>query len=471
MTTAIDLAYELKVSDDGLAAELTIPRGAGPVPELSDFVAHLEEVEHLVAVDEVKVAHLLSLAGVGRKAGPEVIARGIEPITGKDAQLEWRGDFFDRVPLERPDGSVDHFRRNKTSVAANAIIAEWIPPEAGTPGRTVRGEEIEAEAGRPWRPTLHPTVAWTDEAKTQIEALVSGQVEFARGRLSISQVFAVKSVDFSSSSIDFDGAVDVSGDVREGFEVRATGTVTVSGFVETAIVTSGGNLAVKQGIIGRNKIRIECAGDMEVGFARELEIVCGGQLLSNGELLFCTGRIGGDVTASKNRLVGGHWQIGGSLYVSELGSESETPTVVNVGIDADLEAKQAEQAAEREKLQQEIEDRALQIENLERKRARTDKEEIALQKLKVYLGQLRKQDRVAAEQDRLMRQRIKMQKRYGTIWVIEGMYPGVKVWAGGKPQPLEVTKYTKGPLRIGYLPGRNQPAVTHGGNQKFESLF
>lgn len=471
MTTTIDLAYELRMSDDGLSAELAIGRGAGAVPDLADFVAHLKESEGLVEVDEAKVADLLSLAALGRRAGPEVIARGVEPEAGADARLEWLGDFFERVTLERPDGSIDHFRRNKTSVGAEKVIAQWIPPQLGRPGRTVRGEEIPGEPGRPWRPNLHSTVAWTDETKSEIETLVGGQVEFAKGRLSVSQIFKVSAVDFGTSSIDFDGAVDVNGDVREGFEVHATGTVTVSGFVETAVITSGGNLVVKQGIIGRNKIRVECAGDMEVGFAREVEIECGGQLLSNGELLFCAGRIGGDVTASKNRLVGGNWQIGGSLYVAELGSESETPTVVNVGTDADLEVKQAEQIAEREKLQGEIAQRDDQIGRLERKRARTEKEELALQKLKLYLGQLRKQERVAAEQERLMRQRIKMQRRYGTIWVIEGIYPGVKVWAGGKPQPLEVTKFLKGPLRIGYLPGRNQPAVTHGGNQKFESLF
>ena len=471
MTIAIDLAYELKVSSDGLTAELAIGRGAGPVPGLADFIAHLQSVEGLIGVDQQKVADLLSLAGVGRRAGPEVIARGIEPTTGADARLEWLGAFFERLPLERPDGSVDHFRRNKTSVGPGQIIAQWIPPQVGAPGRTVRGEEIPGESGRPWRPTLHHTVAWTDETKTEIQTLVGGQVEFARGRVSVSQLFKVAAVDFGSSSIDFDGAVDVKGDVREGFEVHAKGSVTVSGFVETANVTSGGNLAVKQGIIGRNKIRIACAGDMEVGFARELEIECGGQLLSNGELLFCTGRVGGDVTASRNRLVGGQWQIGGSLYVAELGSESETPTVVNVGMDAELESKQAEQVADRERLQAEIARRDEQVARLERKRTRTEKEELALQKLKLYLGQLRKQERQAADQERLMRQRIKMQLRYGTIWVIEGVYPGVKVWAGGRPQPLEVTTFLRGPVRIGYLPGRNMPAVTHGGNQKFENLF
>lgn len=471
MTTTIDLAYELQVSEDGLSAELTIPRGSGAVPALVDFVAHLREVEGLVDVDVAKLTELLEVAASGRRAGPEVIATGVEPVAGADARIEWRGDFFERVPLERPDGSVDHFRRNKTSVAPETIIAEWLPPEAGTAGRTVRGEEIPAEPGRAWRPDLHQTVIWTDETKTEIQALVGGQVEFARGKLSISQVFKVKSVDFGTSSIDFDGAVEVNGDVREGFELRAAGTVTVSGYIETASVSAGGNLEVKRGIIGRNKIRVECAGDMEVGFARELEIECGGQLLSSGELHFCTGRIGGDVTASKNRLVGGHWNIGGSLYVAELGSSSETPTVVNVGVNADLELQQSEQIAAREKLQAEIAQRDEQAERLERKRVRSEKEELALQKLKLYLGQLRKQERAAAEQERLMRQRIKMQKRYGTIWVIEGIHPGVKIWAGGKPQPLEVTKFLKGPLRIGYLPGRNQPAVTHGGNQKFESLF
>lgn len=466
------LHYELEISEDLLEASLTIPRGTHEeVPDAETLAAWLGEHEGLVGIDLEALDALLELVEEGKKAGPVVVARGTEPTAGRDARLEWRGDFFESLPLERPDGSVDHFRRNKTSVDEHTVIASWLPPEVGQPGRTVKGETIPAEAGEIWYPQLHETVAWVDESKTEIETLVGGQVEYARGKVSVSQLYAVKSVDFGSSSIDFDGAVAVSGDVQEGFEVHATGSVEISGYIETAPVSAGGNLTVVKGIIGRNKIKVSCGADMEVGFARELEIDCGGQLLSNGELLFCTAKVGGDVTAARNRLVGGHWQIGGSLYVNELGSESETPTVVNVGLDADLEAKQAEQLAEREKLQAEIAQREQQVENLDRKRKRTEKEEIALSKLKMYVKQLKQKDKEAADRDRLMRQRLKMRRRYGTIWVIEGIHPGVRIYAGGKPQPLEVTDFLKGPLRVGYLPGRTTPAVTHGRNKKFESLF
>lgn len=461
------LAYDLKISDDELEATLTIPRGAGEVPTLTDFVEHLRDDEGLINLDEDALSALLDEAEDGRRAGPAVVARGEEPVDGKDARLEWKGEFFEQVPIERPDGSVDHFRRNKTSVPPDTVIASWIPPEEGTPGKTVRGKRLEAEPGRPWKPKMHQTVGWVDETHSEIEALVGGQVEFAKGRVSISQVFKVTSVDFETSSIDFDGAVDVSGDVLEGFTVKATGSVTVTGYVEGSPIECGGNLSVKQGIIGRNKIAIRADGDVEVGFLRELELETGGQVVTNGELMRVDATVGGDVTANGNRLVGGHWTIGGSLFVSELGSESETPTTIVVGVDSDLEAKQAEQVEERAALQSEIEKRTEQIESLERKRQRSPKEDIALNKLKLYLGQLDKKERELSDAERLLRRRIKMQRRYGMIWVNEGVWPGVKIYAGGKAQPLEVTKYIKGPARIGYMPGRTKPAITHGRNKKF----
>jgi len=465
MTTI--LGYELKISDDGLEASMTIPRGAGEVPPLSEFVAHLTEDEGLIHIDMEVLGELLETAEDGRRAGPAVIARGEEPVDGRDARIEWKGEFFERVPIERPDGSVDHFRRNKTSVPADTVIADWIPPEEGTPGRTVRGVTIDAEPGRPWRPKLHQTVSWTDEKLLSIEALVGGQVEFAKDRISVSQVMKVSSVDFGSSSIDFDGAVDVNGDVLEGFDVTATGSVSISGYVEGAQINAGGNLTVNQGVIGRNKVKIKADGDIDVGFLRELELECGGQVVSSGELMRVEANVGGDVTASGNRLVGGSWTVAGSLYVSELGSESETPTLIVVGTDGDLEGQQEKQFEERAEVQSEIGKRTEQIELLERKRQRSTKEDIALNKLKVYLGQLTQKDREMADAERLMRRRIKMRRRYGMVWVNEGLWPGVKIYAGGKPQPLEVTSYIKGPVRIGYMPGRQKPAITHGRNKKF----
>ena len=331
-----------------------------------------------------------------------------------------------------------------------------------------RGQRIDAEPGRAWRPKLHHTVSWVDENKTHIEALVGGQVEFAKDRVSVSQVYKVNAVDFGTSSIDFDGAVEVNGDVLEGFDVKATGSVSITGYVEGSSIESGGRLSVKQGVIGRNKVRVQVDADLEVGFLRELELQCGGQVVCSGELMRVDALVGGDVTASGNRLVGGSWTIGGSLYVAELGSESETPTTIVVGVDDDLESKQKAQAEERAALQQEIERREAQVENLQRKRQRNDKEEIALGKLQVYVGQLHQKDREMADAERLLRRRIKMRRRYGMIWVDEGVWPGTKIWAGGKSQPLEVTKFIKGPVRIGYMPGRQKPAITHGRNKKFD---
>lgn len=462
------IPYDLTVSDDQLEASITIPRGVDEIPPLSDFLRHLSEDEGLIGIDEEALGELLEAAEGGRRAGPQVIARGVEPVDGADARLDWMGEFFERVAIERPDGSVDHFRRNKTSVPPNTVLAAWIPPQEGQPGKTVRGQRLDAEPGRPWRPKLHHTVSWTDENQTHIESLVGGQVEYAKERVSVSQVYKVTAVDFGSSSIDFDGAVDVNGDVLEGFDVKAVGSVSVTGYVEGSNVISGGNLTVKQGIIGRNKVTVSAAGDVEVGFLRELELECGGQIVSAGELMRVDARVGGDVTVTGNRLVGGNWTVGGSLYVSELGSEAETPTQIVVGVDGDLESKQTEQIEARAEVQAEIAKREEQIEKLARKRHRSTKEDIALNKLKLYLGQLQKQEREMGDAERLLRRRIKMRRRYGMVWVNEGIWPGVKIFAGGKPQPLEVTSYIKGPVRIGYMPGRQKPAITHGRNKAFQ---
>lgn len=458
----LTLPVDLEVDEDGLEASLKIPRDVGPeLPEAAELASVLQEQEGLESVDVDAVADLLGDACTGRSAGPRVIARGQEPQRGADAHLEWEGEFFESVQLRRPDGSVDHYRRTKTSVAAGQHIATVVPPQPGIDGRTVRGDRIEAEPGQDWRPQLHPTVAWEDSEQTRIRAEVGGRVEFARDRVSISELLEVPGVDHGSSSIDFDAAVEVKGDVLEGFAVRATGSVHVHGFVEVADVHAGGGLRVQGGVIGKKQATISSGGDMELGTARELDLRCGGQLVAHGELLFCDAVVLGDVTATGHRVVGGDWTAGGSLYCEDLGSDTETPTFIRVGVHREMEERQKELATEREELQAEMATRQKQREKFERKRARTDKEQLALDKLGAYVEQLRARDARLVEEEAKLRRRIKETRRAGTVWVQGTVHAGVKIIAGGLPRTLEVSKPLRGPLKIGYESRRQIPVITY----------
>jgi uncharacterized protein len=453
------LPIRLTIGDDELEASLEfLDEAEQALPTLPELLEYLRDTEGLVGIDESAVESLVIEAEAGDGAGPEVIARGSEAQVGKDAEIRWEGEFFESVSLERPDGSIDFYHRTKTSVAADDLIATILPPGPGTEGTTVSGEAIPARAGREWKPRLDSTVRWEDE--NSLVAAVGGRVEYANEKLSISELLQVESVDYASSSVEFDGAVEVRGDVQEGFSVEAKGSVTIKGFVEAAPIRAGGSLVVQSGIIGKARGEIESGGDMEFATARELKIRCFGQLLTHGELLFCDATVKGTVTASAHRVIGGSWTVGGSLYCEELGSESETPTVIRVGVDSELERQQAAISEEREELQAELEKRSEQLEKLRASRQSSEKGRIAMEKIELYVQQVQLRESELAKADADLRRRIKKTRREGSIWVAKTLYPGVTITVGGHPKTLEITKPVRGPLKIGYERGRQIPVIS-----------
>src|SRR5690606_22320245 len=62
----------------------------------------------------------------------------------------------------------------------------------------------------------------------------------------------VENVDLNTGNIDFDGSLEVSGDVTSGFVVQATGDIFIRGTVEKARVEARKNLVVTGGVIGED---------------------------------------------------------------------------------------------------------------------------------------------------------------------------------------------------------------------------
>src|SRR5690625_7810254 len=67
----------------------------------------------------------------------------------------------------------------------------------------------------------------------------------------------VQNVDLSTGNIDFDGSLEVTGDVTSGFVVRASGDIVVRGMGEKAEIHARKNLTVAGGVIGEEVGRDE----------------------------------------------------------------------------------------------------------------------------------------------------------------------------------------------------------------------
>src|SRR5699024_4874306 len=91
-------------------------------------------------------------------------------------------------------------------------------------------------------------------------------VELKDGRVIVSEVFEVDNVDNKVGNIDFNGTVIVKENVLNGFQIRAEGDVEVRGVVEGAYIENNGDIVVKQGIQGYNRLTIKTKGNVVTKF-------------------------------------------------------------------------------------------------------------------------------------------------------------------------------------------------------------
>lgn len=95
----------------------------------------------------------------------------------------------------------------------------------------------------------------------------AGNVTLVNDTVFVSNVYEVPAdVGTSTGDIDYDGSVEVRGNVLTGYTVKATGDITVNGAVEGATLISGGKIVHKAWNARHGKRRYEGRGDIISNF-------------------------------------------------------------------------------------------------------------------------------------------------------------------------------------------------------------
>jgi uncharacterized protein (DUF342 family) len=152
-------------------------------------------------------------------------------------------------------------------------------------------------------------------------------------RVAVMPIYSVQGdVDFNTGNLDFDGNIIVSGGVKPGFRVRATGNVQIGGTVEAAQLEAGGNVTVGGGVVGHNEAVVRAGGAITARFVEAAELHAKGQILIGSEIRQSTA-ISEDrvIVAGPGRIVGGHVRGRESVEAKVIGSASGTPTSVQAG--------------------------------------------------------------------------------------------------------------------------------------------
>jgi uncharacterized protein (DUF342 family) len=166
---------------------------------------------------------------------------------------------------------------------------------------------------------------------------VSGQPVENRNGMQVDDMLQIKDVDVRYGHVNFKGSVLITGDVHEGMEVKASGDVTVMGFVESASIEAQGDVIVSKGVIGRLikehelSTKIKATGQICAQFVQYSHLEALGNILVTKQLLHSNSTSGDTITVSdpqgrRGDLVGGIATAAKGIRAIAFGATAGTKT-------------------------------------------------------------------------------------------------------------------------------------------------
>lgn len=329
---------KIRISYDEMEAYLMLP---SPFTPEEDYVyAEVMEKIHAagvkIGISETRVSSMINERYFDREC---LIAKGIDVVNGVDAYFDFNFDTnFNKVPNRREDGTVDYWSIHSVElVEEGQVIATYNEPVDGSNGMTVRGKLLVAKRGRPLPPLTGRGFSRSEDNKTYISDM-NGKIEMKGNRILISDVHEIHGdVGLKTGNIDFRGDVIIHGNVPTGAVVRATGSVTIDGTVEGALIDANKDVIIRGGILGANKGAIITKGSLTVKFAEYAKIKAHGSVTTDS-LINCK-----VVCYDKVFLKGKHASVvGGEIYAAtgveafnfgnEYGVNTEIYTGVNIEV-------------------------------------------------------------------------------------------------------------------------------------------
>lgn len=332
----------IEISGDGLEGYITITEKfqEGELDIIQSIDEIIEKVKEIIkyGLDEEKLKNLLTTKAQTYR---ECIAKGLKPIDGKDGYIKYNFDLEKKVkPKILEDGTVDYKELDViNNVVAGDVLAELIPPVEGKNGIKVTGDIIPYKKGKLPILKYGKNVKLLDNGKTLV-AEKNGLVTLINDKVVVLDLLKVDNVDNRTGNIRFDGTVIVRENILSGFKVVADGDVQVNGVVEGGYIENTGDVVVKKGIQGYNRITVRTKGNLSTKFIENSVIESGKNITAESIMhsqVSCKEYL--TVIGRKGLIVGGVCRAGKEIRAKTVGSIMSANTVLEVGVDPEIKDK------------------------------------------------------------------------------------------------------------------------------------
>jgi len=390
---------------------------------------------------EVFVEKILSVITLGQSVRNQIVARGLAPRPGDITYLH---PLYLEKTLEETDNVIDlRSAQNKRVVETGDPIAE-IRFRDGKSGMDVFGRPLHATI-KQTSYTISPGPGVERRDDGRFYALLRGMPKIERHIVSCLNVYVHRGdVNLKTGDINFDGTVEVKGNIDNGARVYAKGDLIVRGGIGRSRIRCGGDLSVSKGIVTSREGMVHAGGDVNALFIENSRILVEGMLEVEQSIINSDCKVAGEIVI-RNLTKG---LIGGGVVVSEtgirthdLGFADGEKTICRVGSDWRLEHRITILRGREAKLKRFVGDRQYEFDDLTKKKAtgdRIQKVEKRLIKGKKILDKIEK----LAE---LTRNKIRWNDM--AILVVRGIAdPNVEIGIGGRvvsvPKSLREVMFT-----------------------------
>lgn len=238
MTAYLSVSYKkgkkYKVMDSEAQKDLVI--AAKTVKDLPVFKVHEKDILNDLAdknvicyIDKCKIKVLLARSESFKR---EKIAQGLKPRLPVDETVEYT--------FQQKHKSVNNRLINEViSVEPGEVLAIKRAAVVGEPGMDLSGAIKDAPQPKRVEIKVRQGVQLIDDGSKAM-AIIAGRPDLTEGYLSVFPVYNhLGNVTPDNGDIEFKGDVEISGNVEDYMIVRASGNVTVYGFVANASIHSG----------------------------------------------------------------------------------------------------------------------------------------------------------------------------------------------------------------------------------------
>lgn len=350
--------YHLSVSDDDMTAYVRFipPSETGHRMTLESFLKDLKLRDITYGLQMESLRSHFTTDGV--YCTDILLAKGEEPVEGEDARIEYCFNTdMHRRPAQREDGSVDFFHLTTINQCKEGeVLARMIPVNPGAPGHDIYGTEIKPR-------DVHRTYfkygrnIELSEDELCLISKVDGHVSLVDDRVFVADIYTVPAVDVATGNLDYEGSIQVNGNVAENFEVKAGGNVIVNGLVEGSRIIAGGNIIISKGMNGMQKGYLKAGGDIIVKFLENTRVDAGGYLETDA-IMHSRVSAGTEIRVSGRRglIVGGYVQAGTKIEARTVGAGLGAQTTLEVGVNPMLRTQYSQMQKEMEDVIKSVKD-------------------------------------------------------------------------------------------------------------------